>query len=62
MGASDFLGPKWTFPRSNWKQVGVEVQPAMAQSSCFWGGVKMDSGNTLHIYTAGHSHQISRQK
>lgn len=26
---------------------GMEVYPAMAQSSCFGGGVKMDSRNTL---------------
>lgn len=46
MDLGDFLGPKWTLLRSNKKEVRVEIHPAMAQSSCFWGGVKMGSGNT----------------
>lgn len=62
MGAGDFFGPKWTLPRSKWEEAGVEVHAVMAQSSCFWVGVKTDSGNTLHRYTAGHNHPVSRQK
>lgn len=45
IGAGDFL-KQWTLPRSKTGKVEVEVHPAMAQSSCFWGGVKMDPGNT----------------
>lgn len=62
MGAGDFLGSKWTLPRSDWEEVGVGVHPLMSQNSYFWGDIEMDSGNPLYRYITGHSHPSSRQK
>lgn len=45
-GVRGLLGTKMDVAEVKQERGEGGVHPAMAQSSCFWGGVKMGSGNT----------------